>query len=646
MASPREAEACGPDFDVDLLSMRPTMMLELPRGVFLKEVTGLVQSEFSFHVVTDEPEGVREIGGQEERSAYDEGARLFHAGLLGQAEARFEALLQLPPEKRHSRSTWAAYMLGRIRVGSDAVHAFQMVRNLAKAGYRDDLGLASASFGAEAFSILHEGKTEQEYANLSDAIALYAQQAAAGDESGSLSLLMLVRYAIAHHRVTELAETEVGQGLMAIYLSTRRFEVEDGEFESILNTLAGSDTLVGASHLAVVAYGEGRWSLAKDLAEHSPSSLQSKRVLAKLALRDGDTASAEVLLAEIEEEQSENDSECNSSEHGRVAIELAAIALKEERAMDAMRLAWKAREHTPDSLYIAERVLTIPELRAFVAEISSEEPRSAGHESWHTTPQTLRSLLARRLMRAGMKAFANGERIRMQMNFSEASLYFGDEQSQIVHQLARWVGRASRESDPIAVADALYRAAEIVRKDGLALLGTSQGPDWESLDAQYEFVSNTLSEQGKWKSEFEKARVAQSAPMYNSRFHYRNVAAMLADRSANFLPTQSHAFAAVLCQGAKYVFNTDRSTVDALYSRYVNHGPRVDFAASFGEECPWPEFVAARRFIPTESSYTWLYLLLSGFGGLGLGWLVFRRRRTFAQKNLGELGERKEEARV
>lgn len=70
-----------------------------------------------------------------------------------EAIAGLRALLALPPKARHWRGTWAAYMLGNLEANAgrsaEAIAAWQQVRELARAGSVDTLGLSFASLRQE-----------------------------------------------------------------------------------------------------------------------------------------------------------------------------------------------------------------------------------------------------------------------------------------------------------------------------------------------------------------------------------------------------------------------------------------------------------------------------------------------------------------
>ena len=70
-----------------------------------------------------------------------------------EAKKAWEQLLQHPASERHYRSVCAAFMLGKLALknnDADAVKWFQMVRDLAKEGYANSLGMAGDSYFRQA----------------------------------------------------------------------------------------------------------------------------------------------------------------------------------------------------------------------------------------------------------------------------------------------------------------------------------------------------------------------------------------------------------------------------------------------------------------------------------------------------------------
>jgi len=580
--------ACGEEFDVELLSQRTSTLLELQPGVFLSDASTLVPAPARpFTVTSDpEPEGVRERGGVEERALYERGARAFAAADHDAARAAFTALLALPRDQRRHRSTWAAYMLGRIAQGDQAIAAYRQVRSLASDGFLDELGLAASSLGQEAR--IHYDATD-----VAAAVRLYAEQAAHGDPTGATSLLFVARtQAIRAEGRRALLADPVGQRLLATYLFTRADELAEDQRGQLWHALTEVRAISGADRLAAAAYREGRWELAERLARQDAQAPRSKWVLAKLALRAGDDATAERLLAEASSAMAV----CDEHDHvarearARVQSERTIVALSGGHSIFAMALAWEARRTYPtDTAYVAERVLTIDELRGFVDTLpwSTEDP---DEEDWSITAASLRHLLARRLMRA--------ER------FSEAAPYFTPERRVIAQQYATAIERGRGDGDRIERARALFEASGLARRHGLELLGTEHAPDWAIHGASFDrrgFDGEPELDDPRMTAG-ERARVAASAPSHPRRYHYRYLASALAEEAADLLPHQSHAFAATLCHATRYIFLIDEERKDALYTRYLREGPSVEFASSFGQTCPVPELERARRFLPAPPS--------------------------------------------
>src|SRR5581483_11580453 len=114
-----------------------------------------------------------------------------------EARRNWLAVLALPENERRHRSTWSAFMLGRLALAefdaapwpekdraaerrNEARRRFRETREDAAAGLPDPLGLAAASRGWEARLALHAS-------DYVEAVHLYLAQAATGDDSAVLS---------------------------------------------------------------------------------------------------------------------------------------------------------------------------------------------------------------------------------------------------------------------------------------------------------------------------------------------------------------------------------------------------------------------------------------------------------------------------
>ncbi|MFL6539644.1 MAG: hypothetical protein ACJ8HU_02685, partial [Chthoniobacterales bacterium] len=127
---------------------------------------------------------------ESEFADYHRGAFAFSRGQehWDDAKQAWEKLLGRPPNERHYRSVWAAFMLGKLtlkRFDPEAVTWFHRTRELAHDGFNDSLGMAADSYGWEGRSEWKQGHPEK-------AAPLYLTQLALGDASAVVSLKALI----------------------------------------------------------------------------------------------------------------------------------------------------------------------------------------------------------------------------------------------------------------------------------------------------------------------------------------------------------------------------------------------------------------------------------------------------------------------
>lgn len=637
----------------------------------------------------------------------------FDDASLARAQSRFEAVLALPAADAVRRGAWAAYMLGEVHAaravkaaGSPAfdgerdaaVKAFRQVRALVLAGASDAQGLAVASFGEEARQALYvHGKPcvwvdfvsgrdcgdALTPTDLKHAIALYAAQAGHDSDNAVRSLAAVAGAVLADPTQTAaLIDGPVSQRLLVAYALARvEPQTGDGKPNPLLGTLvdaivaAGPDKVAGADRLASLAYQLGRYDQAAQLAAKVDSPMAAW-VRAKLALRKGDREAAARDYAEAAKAFPRADDPKASLEPDsidRITGERGVLALARGEYVEAlghMRDAALAVGgdgnvydddlsgigYGNDARYIAERVLTVDELKAFVdAHVPPTSPPATSKDA--SSPglpgfdDRLRWLLARRLMRMG--------------RFDDAYGYFPEGVDKRYAEVdlratARRYAEALHDGDhawtAIGKAEARYAAATIAREQGMALLGYEQGPDFADVDGAYQFGSGQTAQslQGDLVTEGERQRFNASAAQPDIRLHYRYIAADKAASAADLLPPRSQAFAATLCTAASWMregppdhdeaedgevgkpLNERQRRIKAYYARYVKQGPYVLWAWDFGATCEAPDFDRARalqraervravkhfvkRWWPAELG---LALLVLG----SLGWAWRRRRR-------------------
>lgn len=688
------APACGPEFPPTLLDDRVAALANLPEGRFDFEAAHLVTASSKFPVIeqadwlwTEAPSResvelgwlgessyaiVRRMRQQDsDETAYaageglGEAARQYTAGAVAFAQdhfeaarARFAAVLALAPAERVHYGLLAQFMRGRLAAFDNdraaASAAFLAVREAVAAGADDPLGLAAGSFGEEGRVLLDAGDDAA-------AIALYAQQAALGSAFGRTSLLFVARAIVDDPaRLDRAAADAVARRLVAAYLFARSGEIDgddDGGDPASLPTRSriggffdalerhGIDAVDGADRLAAVAYRAGRYPLAARLAEKSQAGL-AWWVRAKLALREGDAARAAAAYAAAAQAlpASENwDAPVEEAWWGsemprcRVDAENGVLALSRSEYVAALVHLYRAAPvYWRDAAYVAERVVTLDELKDFVDANVPAVPAAQNQNVPPRAPATmLRELLARRLLRA--------ER------YDEAMIYFDDVALRGKAQNYVEARRAAVSGGRIERAEAWYRAAKIAREEGLDLLGYEFDPDNQFYGGSFDFgYKGHFDENYQWIPEprrdivvpdqlagaDEKARVAASRAEPLERFHFRHVAAGFASKAADLLPPRSQAFAAVLCQAAGWVIHQSPERANGIWRRYVAQGPYVPWAADFGHQCRAPDFPAAaarlraeriahaKRIVRQTAPYA-----AAGFGVAALALVAWRRRR-------------------
>jgi tetratricopeptide (TPR) repeat protein len=575
---------------------------------------------------------------------YIAGAVEFRAGRYDAAARYFEAIDRLPLDQRHIRKVAATYMQGRIhqQLGAfgSARTAFQAARRYAQEGAPDPMGLAVASLGEEARVDLAEaGLVEVPWAMpstdlddgkitglIANAVRLYAEQAARGSKMALLSLREVagalvareneLRLGVADPLVRRLLISYVvardGQSLWDEGLAGSQDPIVARVIEAVLTHPA---PVVGyeIDRLAALAYQAGRYELAEKLISASSQPL-GLWVRAKLALRRGDRAGAirDWTAAFTAIDAAGSASTLDEPAQTRLRGELAVARLSQGEYRDSLRLLFPtARTYWGDVSYVAERVLTVDELKAFVdglPPVRDAERKQDDNEPDFRSGEKLRDLLARRLMREG--------------RFHEARAYFppADGTTVTENDADRGIGdvvrayveayEAAKSGWPFdwpwqrtSRAEALFKLATLARRRGMEMMGTEGPPDLATVGGAFAGGFGQSGPQGVADSPSaligpdEAARFAASAPKASIRFHYRVLATDHALAAADLLPQRSQAYAATLCWAARYAGDSsDQARVEAIYRRYVATGAYQAWASRFGRICPEPEFTTARTF--------------------------------------------------
>jgi hypothetical protein len=547
------------------------------------------------------------------------------------------------------------------------------------------MGLAVASLGEEARIDLVEGglvtvpwpvpeskADDAEAARLiADAVRLYAEQAARGSKMALLSLREVATQLASPDGWLELAVTDpLVRRLLVAYVVAR-----DGQSPFDDSVAGAKDPVVvrvseavlaepapaagdDLDRLAALAYQAGRYELAEKLtvATDRPLGLW---VRAKLALRRGDRAAAakDWTAAVLGTENAGAGTALDTPEKSRLRGELAVIRLSQGEYQDSLRVLFPlARTYWGDVAYIAERVLTVDELKAFVDRLPAAPevlpPPSDLEMAMQRDPvAALRTLLARRLIREGRIAeplayfppspAASGSTSDQRDDRATADAYLAAVEAARPGRPVDWPWQS------VPRAAALFEVATLARRQGMELMGTEGPPDEAVLDGAFSEGFGQASPDGTARAPSallgpdEASRFAASAPKPNSRFHYRVIATDHALAAADLLPQRSQAYAATLCWAARYAFDSaDEARAAAIYRRYVATGAYQPWAKRFGRACPEPDFKSARTFWlrriaawPAQvADSAWRHITLVAAITIGAGlllaaWLKVRRSR-------------------
>jgi hypothetical protein len=392
-------------------------------------------------------------------------------------------------------------------------------------------------------------------ANLKQAINLYAQQAARGGNSGLQSMRFIAAWTLADKaRVASLIDDPVAQRLLVAYALAREGDiVKDqpasafeyyGGYDNSYGTTGyadaargdkgiksnpalvslveaiqqrGIDHVAGADRLAALAYRVGRYDFASALVAREHSALASW-VTAKLALRRGDTAAALQAYAQASKGFPVSDSSVEPAGAQLIKGEQAVLTLSRGQYVEALGYLFDAASrrdnaggyddsvsdvaYGSDMAYIAERVLTTDELKHFV---DSRVPASAlpptpspdaGADAYYalhqTTADTLRYLLARRLVRDGRIdealpyfpadddprystfSWEGGQTTRKQLQLRKLARDYAAALDEEQHA---WT-RTNR-------ARGWFDAATLAKQSGMELMGYEQGPDFHDIDGAF-----------------------------------------------------------------------------------------------------------------------------------------------------------------
>jgi photosystem II stability/assembly factor-like uncharacterized protein len=521
----------------------------------------------------------------------------------------WEKVLTLPPRQRHFKSTWAAFMLGKYWMDKDsqkAIGYFQQTRSLAAAGFVDSCGLAAASFGQEALADLQRNDYEK-------ALLLYVQQLKTGDGSAVISLEFAAARALATNdtiTLKQLAANPVTRRVITAYLISYASGFnKEGQAAKWLVAIEAAHVrdVDSAEEFALAAYQAGEWDYAQRWAERAPESPVAQWLEAKLLLRAGRINQAGTMLAKVVKLMESDDGhsnqlkdeltvDCEDSEDlitasNQVLGELGVLRLSQRDYVESLDSLMHAG-YWMDAAYVAERILTAGELKAYVdrnwPEVASPAQKQAiagdntnmPPEYWNgwwyqdsvmspdeTDPATsIRYLLARRLARLGR----NGE----------AVAYFPPRLRPAFDAFVGDLKNGHKNSLPADErAMALFAAAVMTRTNGMELFGTELDPDWLIYEGEYDSGDGMRTNDNTRllvASADELRRYRKHDVQPEERFHYRFQAAELAVEAAKLLPDNSEETARILCTAGSWIKYIDPQKANPIYKTLVRRCEKTD----------------------------------------------------------------------
>lgn len=654
------SHACGPYFPNYLLQNRNANLLYLPEGSFDLESSRLVPADPRLPQWRDTsgdkpaPPSAQDVLIKEIRASgsvdaaekmavsLPTAARLYVLGAVAfatydnRARDYFRQAIALPVDQQGEWGLKARYSLARDLMGDypaprsetgyplsskdnshgneqelrEAFELYQQIIDAVRNGQEDPELLSLASLG-------QQGRIKHWQSEPLAATHLYAQQAAQGSPTGSLSL----RYTadILSHPENENflqpgIDDPVIQQLLVVSFFTRAFnslfepeprpnnekEIKNYHNEVIAKLAQKINyDMPGSDRLIALAYRNGQYPLVTLLLKNAKENGLTAWVQAKMALREGDVKAATAWYAkaaasfpvnEVWGPQPDN-SEIVGDEFVipscRINAEQAILALNRNDYLEAMRLMYKAKDsYWPDLAQIAEQVLTVKELIAFVDKyVPAPNPpllNQPENTVRYSADVRLRALLARRLMREGQ--------------YQKALTYFAIPEDR--ERALSFINTVPKKGQKIATAQAWWQAALVLRNQGMWLTGYEMAPDFALFDGGYSWPYYDWGPEENpatksWISAGERYRVQLSQPKQDNHFmHYRWQAVKLAEKAADLLPRKSQAYAAVLCNATGWIWAQDPQSARRLYKHYVKNGAPFPWAENFGQNCPKPEFTA------------------------------------------------------
>ncbi|MBX7257516.1 MAG: tetratricopeptide repeat protein [Candidatus Hydrogenedentes bacterium] len=560
----------------------------------------------------------------EEFALYSKGAVAYHQGDKITAVREWKSLLELPAERRHYRSTWAAHMIAKALLQTDpssSISYYSMVRDLANDGFADSLHLADDSLGWQAQAEMLAGQNALAIQHYTDLLRLAPEHER---HRWANSLRTACRVACTAQQFDlNLTTDPLCRRLIVAYLLSDYDcikRIKDWNTALIQSGIKGP--FPEADRLAWASYKEGDIETAQRWVEQADASAPyATWVHSKILLRQGRVDEAaqtihSILDAFPADETWQLDEFTFVDVGADVKAGLGVLSLGRGEYVKALELFLRA-EYWTDAAYVAERVLTLAELRTFV-DGHKDDPEFQKRcerysEEGENRLAALRSLLSRRLARNG--------------KWAQAAEYAPDDQRTILVGVSTELKAAAElhavhwdnftyelpTARKLAKPDSMWAkhmmaASKSAYDTGMALMGTEIEPDWtyihgllsragptyyrtykpnetppltygsEVIRRNWFKTMNPATAKVLSATDDEMRRVWRSAPVPNKRFHYRYVAADLMWQAAQALPDNDPLTLYALYQGGAYIKGRDPQAADRFYKAMVRRCPNLPYA--------------------------------------------------------------------
>ncbi len=502
---------------------------------------------------------------------YLDGAINYYEGLHSIAIKRWQELLKLPKKDRLYRTVWARYMIAESYRDHDFkayLNQNELLRQDIKNGFKDLQGLGLATYGNEGFYF----KEDKDFKNaIKQYYFHYINEGKGAAESIKFTIYQLFNEHV--EKILPVAKDPLSREIVTRFLisiySSSAHDKDRKKWLNTLETLKINDAAL-TDRLAWMAYRNGDFKLTKRYLDlTSGESVIKHWLLSRLAFRNGSDQQALNHLLTIARQLKESPQEVFLYDdefyyHGSsyenlqkfTLGEIALIHLDKGQLKQSLKFFFMS-EYWNDAAYLAERLLTIDEMKSFMID---NEKLLSGKNELHSK---LKHLLARKMTRNA--------------RWKEAIPYFPKEEALKVEELFKNIKNGQNLKNSLKErADFLWKASCITRDWGMSLLGTELFPDSRTYGGMFEETAMgdwrlKLNSQSEIKiSDIEKERLKTPPSKPMKRYHYKYIAADLAWKAIKLMPKNNIETAKCLIIAGSWLKAKDPKFADRFYKELVN----------------------------------------------------------------------------